>query len=187
LLQFSPDAQRVTFEVRAAVSPESVATVVRHRIEAIDRNLAMMDVKSLPEQIDQSLMPARLIATLSSLFALLALVLACVGLYGVMSYSVTRRTHEIGLRLALGAETRDVLRLVVGQGASLTMTGAGMGVLGALGLTRFLSSLLYGVKPTDPLTFIAASLILMAVGLVACYVPARRATKVDPIVALRYE
>ncbi len=187
LLQFSPDAQRVTFEVRTAVSPQSVATVVRHRIEAIDRNLAMMDVKSLPEQIDQSLMPARMIATLSSLFALLALVLACVGLYGVMSYSVTRRTHEIGLRLALGAEKRDVLRLVVGQGAFLTLTGAGMGVLGALGLTRFLSSLLYGVKPTDPLTFIAASLILMAVGLLACYVPARRATKVDPMVALRYE
>ncbi len=187
LLQFSPDAQRVTFEVRTAMSPQSVAAVVHQRIERIDQNLAMMDVKSLTDQIDQSLMPVRLIATLSGPFALLALLLACVGLYGIMAYSVARRTHEIGIRLALGAEKRDVLRLVVGQGAFVTLMGVGIGLLGALGLTRFLSSLLYGVKPTDPVTFIAASLILTAIGLLACYVPARRATKVDPMVALRYE
>jgi macrolide transport system ATP-binding/permease protein len=187
LFQFSPDAQRVTFEVRTAVSPRSMVAAARHRIEATDRNLPMMDVKTLTEQIDQSLMPVRLIATLSSLFALLALLLACVGLYGIMAYAVERRTHEIGIRMALGAEKRDVLRLVVGQGTFLTLTGVGIGLLGALGLMKFLSSLLYGVKPTDPLTFIAASLILVAVGLLACYAPARRATKVDPMVALRYE
>ena len=121
------------------------------------------------------------------LFAALALALAAVGLYGLVSYSASRRAHEIGIRLALGAEKRDVLRLVVGQGFKLTLIGVVIGTVGALSLTRFLSSLLYGVKPTDLPTFLTVMLILIAVALVASYIPARRTAKVDPIVALRYE
>ncbi|HEX5411054.1 MAG TPA: FtsX-like permease family protein, partial [Terriglobia bacterium] len=110
-----------------------------------------------------------------------------VGLYGIMAYSVSRRTNEIGIRMALGAERRHVLRAVIGQGLRLALVGIVIGVAGALALTRFLASLLYGVKPTDPLTFIAVSLILIAVALLACYIPARRAARVDPMVALRHE
>ncbi|MGC2088313.1 MAG: FtsX-like permease family protein, partial [Candidatus Acidiferrales bacterium] len=113
--------------------------------------------------------------------------LAGVGIYGVISYMVSQRTHEIGIRMALGATRKDVLGLVVGQGSKLTLIGVTIGIIGAVGLTRFLSSLLYRVEPTDPLTFTTVSLILIGVGLLACYIPARRAMRVDPIVALRYE
>ncbi|HEX5411993.1 MAG TPA: FtsX-like permease family protein [Terriglobia bacterium] len=124
---------------------------------------------------------------LASLFGIAAALLVCLGIYGLLAYSVAQRQREIGIRMALGAEKSDVLKMVVGQGLKLALIGVAIGIAGALALTRFLASLLYGVNPTDPLTFIAVSLILIADALVACYIPARRAAKVDPMVALRYE
>jgi len=128
-----------------------------------------------------------MIAKLSGFFGLLALVLACIGLYGLLSYEVSRRTREIGIRTALGAQQRDVLRLVVGQGIVLAVAGAAVGIGVALGVTRYLKSILYDVRANDPATIAAVAVLLMFVALAACYVPARRATRVDPMVALRYE
>src|SRR5262249_3919465 len=129
----------------------------------------------------------RLIANLSSLFALLALIIACIGIYGLLSYQVARRTQEIGIRLALGAQRADVLRIVMRQGAALAVLGTLIGVTASFGLTRYLQSFLFGVKPNDPLTMIAVPVLLITVALLASYLPARRAAKVDPMVALRYE
>ncbi|HUX09155.1 MAG TPA: FtsX-like permease family protein, partial [Terriglobia bacterium] len=152
-----------------------------------ENKAASLRFGTLEQQIDNSLVEERLLSTLSGFFGGLALLLTAIGLYGVMAFLVTRRTHEIGIRMALGAERQDVLKMVIGQGLKLAVMGVAAGLAGALALTRFLASLLYGVKPTDPLTFIAVSLILIAVALLACYIPARRAAKVDPMVALRYE
>ena len=178
---------RVTFELRAAATPEALIPAARSIIHELDSHLPPPDFKTQTEQIDRSLFSERLAAHLSSLFGLLALALACLGLYGLLSYEVSCRTREIGIRTAMGAKKRDVLRLVVGQGIVLVFVGAVAGVAGALGLTRYLQSLLYGVRPNDPATFIGVALLLALVSLAACYIPARRATKVDPMVALRYE
>jgi predicted permease len=175
------------FELRTATDPAALIPAVREVVKRVDNNLPVFRVKTQKESIEQLLEKPRVIAQLSTFFAALALVLGCIGLYGLISYEVARRTREIGIRMALGAERSDVLRMVVGQGIKLTLIGVGVGVACALALTRFLASLLYGVKPTDPFTFIAVSLILIAVALLACYIPARRASKVDPMVALRYE
>ena len=177
----------MTLIIRATSDPASLAAAVRSKVKEVDPNQPVDDVATMEERFSQAVAPQRFNALVLGIFAGLAVILAGVGVYGVMAYSVVRRTHEIGIRIALGAEWQDVMRLVLLRGASLAAIGTFLGVAGALALTRFLSSLLYSVKPTDPLTFIVVALLLAVVALVASYIPARRATKVDPMVALRYE
>jgi putative ABC transport system permease protein len=165
----------------AAVSP------VREVIRGLDPNISPSDTRPFTEMISFILLPAKFAAGLFGLFGVLALMLASAGLYGVMSSVVGRRTHEIGVRVALGAQHRDVLRLVLKQGLKLTAIGIVVGLVVAGAGTRVLSSLLYEISTIDPLTFIVVPLLLAIVAFLACYVPARRATKVDPMVALRYE
>ncbi len=173
--------------VRTAVNPLSLSHAVQAAVRDADPNIPIGHVRSMEEVLAVSLAFQRLLMALMSVFAGLALLLAAVGIYGVLSYAVRQRTREIGIRLAMGAQRHDVLRLVVGQGFRLALAGLIIGVAGALALTHYLSSLLFGVKPNDPLTFVAVSLALLAVALLAAYVPALRATKVDPITALRHE
>ena len=177
----------MNFVVRTVVDPLTLVGTIRQEMGEMDKNLPFYGVKTFNQYLGEGFAQPRFLTLLLGLFAGLALALAAVGVYGLVSYSASRRAREIGIRLALGAERRDVLRLVVGQGLKLTLMGVVIGTVGALALTRFLSSLLYGVKPTDLPTFLAVTLVLIAVALVANYIPARRATEVDPIVALRYE
>jgi putative ABC transport system permease protein len=177
----------MTLLARTASQPMSLLPSVRRAVHTLDPRLPIADVTTMSEEVELSLGEQRMMLTLAGVFGLLALVLAAVGIYGAISYAVAQRTHEIGIRMALGGQKGDVLQLVIGQGMTLASIGIGAGVAGALLLTRFLSGLLYGVKAADPLTFITVSLILTGVALLACYIPARRATKVDPMVALRHE
>jgi putative ABC transport system permease protein len=178
---------QMTLIVRTVTDPQSLVGAIREEIRALDRSLPLYDIKTMRAAIYESLARARFITLLLIIFAALALTLASVGVYGVMSYSVARRTHEIGVRMALGAQTRDVLKLVVAQGGKLAAAGVGIGLTSAFALTRLMKTLLFGVSATDPVTFIAVALLLAIVALLACYVPARRAAKVDPMVALRVE
>jgi predicted permease len=175
------------FELRAAGNPTALVKNVRDIVSRAADNLPLTNVRTQTEQIDQTLFLERLLSRLSSFFGALALVLACIGLYGLLAYEVARRTREIGIRMALGAQQRDLLRLVVGQGILLAFIGVAIGIAAALGVTRFISSMLFGVRANDPLTIIAVAILLGLVALLACYIPARRAVKVDPVVALRYE
>jgi putative ABC transport system permease protein len=182
----SPDSA-MEVALLTAVEPTSMATVVRNAVAAIDPEQPVFDISTMDERLAASVAPRRFNLLLLASFALLAMLLAGVGIYGVVSYTVAERTHEVGVRMALGAQRRDVLKLIVAQGMVLLLIGVGVGLIGAFLLTRFLASLLYGVRPTDSATFAAVSLLLAVVAIVACYIPARRATKVDPMVALRYE
>ena len=179
--------QGAYFSLRTAANPSSVIPQIHSVVAQLDANLPVDRIKTETQQIEAQLITERLIARLSTFFGLLALLLSCIGLYGLLAYEVARRTREIGIRMALGAKSINVMRLVIGQALALTLTGAAIGIAAALAVTRFLNSLLYGVKPADPLTFIAVAFVLAAVALLACYIPARRAMKVDPMVALRYE
>lgn len=173
--------------IRTQGEPGNLAAAVRKEVQAIDPDQPVAAVRTMDEWVDRSVAEPRYRTTLLGLFAVLALVLASTGIYGVMSYSVTQRTHEIGVRMALGAGRLDVLRLVVRQGMVLVLLGVGLGLAGAIALTRVMSSLLFGVTAKDPVTFAVVATLLTLVAFVACYIPARRATKVDPLVALRYE
>jgi predicted permease len=184
---YVPSAEDGTFELRTAGDPTMVVPAVRDILRRSGFDLPIFDIKTESQQIDELLFQERLIARLSSVFGLLALVLACIGLYGLLSNEVARRTHEIGIRMALGAQSGDVLRRVVGHGIVLALIGAAIGTVASFGVTRFLGSMLYDVKPSDPMTLVAVSVLLLVVALAACYIPARRATRVDPLIALRYE
>ncbi|MGA9770145.1 MAG: ABC transporter permease [Blastocatellia bacterium] len=177
----------LTLVIRTSAEPMKLAATVQGEVWAIDKNLPVSDIMSMEDAISAAIAQQRFNMLLLGIFAAVALVLAVVGIYGVMSYSVTQRTHEIGIRMALGASAGDVLRMIVGQGMALVAIGIGVGLVGAFALTRLMESLLFGVSVTDPLTFIAISVVLAGVALGACFIPARRATKVDPMIALRYE
>jgi putative ABC transport system permease protein len=177
----------LTLHVRTAGDPTVVISQLRSEVKALDPNLPLTNLKTMREHMRLPLAPAKLLASLSSAFGVLTLLLAAIGLYGVMAYLVGSRTHEIGIRMALGAQTSGVRKLIIEQGMRLALTGIALGLIAAFALTRILASLLYGVSSTDPLTFAGGAVLLAGVAMLACYIPARRATKVDPMIALRYE
>ena len=176
-----------TLLVRTAGDPRNLIAAIRADVQALDKDLPLYNVMTFTEQISELLVQERLIATLSSFFALLALLLACVGLYGIMSYAVVIRTNEIGIRMALGAQQGNVLWLILKETLVLVLIGVVVGLAASLVATRLISSLLFGLKPTDPLTIMVATLVLITVAAFAGYLPARRASQVDPLVALRWE
>jgi putative ABC transport system permease protein len=177
----------LTLVVRTTGDPAALVPAIRGEVRSLDKNVPISEVQTMDQVVAESTAEPRFYLLLLGAFAAVALILAAVGIYGVMSYSVSRRTHEIGIRMALGAQTSDVVKLVVGHGITLAFVGVGAGVLGALTLTRMMSGLLYGVRASDPATFVAVGLALSAVAVAASYIPARRAPKVDPMVALRCE
>jgi putative ABC transport system permease protein len=177
----------MTLVVRTGGDPAGLASSARGVIQSLDKTLPVYNVKTMNDVFASSIARRRSSTLLVSAFALVALLLALVGIYGVTAYHVSQRTHEIGVRMALGAQRRDVIKLILGQSLRLTLGGLAVGLVSALALTRVMSGLLYDVKPNDPLTFAAGALLLAAVATLACYIPARRATKVDPLIALRYE
>jgi predicted permease len=187
-MMYTPQsAGGASFELRTAADPQAILPAIREAVAQVNTNLPLFDVKTESQQIDRLLFQERLVARLSGFFGLLALVLASVGLYGLLSYEVSRRTREIGIRMALGAQPESVLKLVLREGIVLAIVGASVGIGVALGVMRYLSSMLFDVHANDPQTMIAVGVLLTLVALTACYIPARRATRVDPVIALRYE
>jgi len=177
----------MSFVARTVGDPNASIAAIRQAAQSIDRNLPLFNVRTQSELIARSFVKARLFATLSSFFGLLALALISIGLYGVMSYTVARRTHEIGIRMALGAQSGNVLRMVMGESLLLVSLGLAIGLAAALATTRLIAGMLFGLTPTDPMTIALATLLLLAVAALAGWLPARRAARVDPMVALRRE
>ncbi|MGH9861699.1 MAG: FtsX-like permease family protein, partial [Candidatus Acidiferrales bacterium] len=188
---FYPHAQAyepgVTVVLRTQTDPAALAETARATVRSLDANLPVFNIRTLDAQMGIALLPVRMAATLLGVMGGLALLLAAVGIYGVISFAVSQRTREIGIRMALGAQRRDILSLVLRSGMALTLIGCALGLAAAAGVTRFLTFLLYGISPLDPLTFIGIPALLAAVAMLACWIPARRASRVDPMVALRYE
>jgi putative ABC transport system permease protein len=177
----------MTLAVRTAGEPTGQTTAIRNAVLQLDKEQPISDIRTLGQFLSASIAQQRFSMLLLGVFAAVALVLAAVGIYGVLSYAVTQRTHEIGIRMALGAGQRDVLKLVIRHGMLLTLLGVAAGLAAAFALTRLMTTLLFGVSATDPLTFAGLTLLLLAVALIACWIPARRATKVVPLIALRHE
>jgi putative ABC transport system permease protein len=177
----------MTVVVKGNGDPNQLIAAARNQVRSLDPDQPIYNIRTMDEIRGDSVAPQRLNLTLLSIFAGIAFVLAIVGIYGVMSYAVTQRTHEIGIRMAIGAQPRDVFRMILGQGMFLTIIGMAAGLLGAFALTRLMATMLFSIKPTDPITFGVVALILVVVALLACYIPGRRATKVDPVNSLRYE
>jgi putative ABC transport system permease protein len=177
----------LTLVARTASDPREITAAIRREVAQIDRDQPISEIATMEEVVAESIWQPRLYATLFAVFAGGALTLALIGIYGVMAFLVQTRTHEIGVRMALGATARDVFRLIVGRGMKLTVFGVVIGVAGAIALTRLMHGLLFNTSATDPWTFIAISILLSAAAFLACYIPARRAAKVDPLIALRYE
>ena len=173
--------------VRTGVDPLSVATSVKEKVWAVDRNVPIANVQTMEQVVQTGVVQQRFYTIMLGIFAFVALALGAVGIYGVISFSVGQRTKEIGIRMALGARGLDIVRLVIRNGLALTMIGVVLGIAGAVALTRVLATLLFEVSTTDPFTFASVAFVLVSSSLLACYIPARRATKVDPLVALRYE
>jgi putative ABC transport system permease protein len=180
-------ARGMSLVVRTASDPMALAEAVRGEVRALDSTVAVFGVSTAEQVLGQTVAQPRFNLILLGVFAVVALLLAAVGIYGILANAVRQRTHEMGIRLALGAHPATVFRLVISQGMWLVGIGLGIGLGGAFALTRYIESLLYGVKPTDPVTFGGVAILLLGVALVACWIPARRATKVDPMIALRYE
>ncbi|MGH9589154.1 MAG: FtsX-like permease family protein [Terracidiphilus sp.] len=177
----------MTYEVRTLVQPGSIVPLLRKAVESVDRDIPLIDVRTQVEQIDESIGQERLMASITMVFGLLALVLACIGIYGLMAYTVARRTNEIGIRLALGAQVRQVMAMVISEALWLAIFGIVAGIAAALLLTRSLESMLFGLKADDPLTYAVAGLLLIGVAVLASFVPARAAARVNPLEALRRE
>ncbi len=178
---------RLVLALRSKADPAGMVAALRRTVSSLDPNLPVYDIKTLDERLRAQEAPSRAVATLLGVYAGLALLLAMLGLYGVVAYSVSQRTNEIGIRIAIGARGPDILKLVIGEGMKLILTGAVMGLTGAFAVTRLLSGLLFGVSATDPRIFTVFSILLALAALIACWVPARRAARVDPMVALRHD
>jgi predicted permease len=177
----------VSWVARTTGAPLSLTRSIREAQAQVDSTAVIFDARPMEEIVSNSIAKQRLTMILLSVFSALALVLSAVGIYGVISYLTGQRTHEIGIRVALGASTSDVLRMILGEGMRITLIGVGIGVAAALALTRLIANVIYGVSAYDPLTFFGVAILLIGVALLACYLPAKRAMRVDPIIALRYE
>ena len=180
-------ARRIVAEKRTFPPSPAILPALRNAVQSIDKDLPLRDIRTQTEQIEANISQQRLFATLTAGFGILALILACIGIYGIMAYNVARRTSEIGVRMALGARAQQVLFMILRECSWLAILGITSGLIAAIFLARFIGSMLYGLKPSDPVTLIASTLILLAVAIVAAYGPARRASRTDPMQALRHD
>jgi putative ABC transport system permease protein len=173
--------------LRTAADPGTLSEAIRREVQAVDQTIPVFGIQTMDEVVARSLAARRFALEILGIFAIVAFLLACVGIYGVMAYAISQRTGEIGLRMALGARRGDILRVVLNEAALIVIAGVGAGLLGSLLLTRFLQNLLFDIKPTDPLTFGALTILLAGVALLASFIPARRASRIDPLIAMRHE